>query len=529
MKSIQRNERHLPPVSVPLDPPPPSPDVSAPRRAARRVGVHRDVEVAPAALSSLWPYASLTSRTSCPGLGKRANGSAPLVDEPVMVSRKLFQFSLASEPAHVPVVEAPAPEDDPTELSHRLRSGRPSLGSLLVEAGYVTEDQVKDALAEGLRTGERLGEVLVRRREVTDEVIAELLANQWQVPFVKTAALSVDPTAIRQFPHRVARELDAVPIGFEHDGVVLVAIAEPSEDTFRRLSERLPDCSCVVIARSALDSLLESRLYAATPEEGKLSFEPEPKPVAVELSTPEPFAWGSVTDIEPTVRLVDAFDEQNEADAPLLYDEPEPEFTLESESESTWEPESEPESESEPEPESEWEPQPESDPEPKWTPEPVAYGWEPPTPVAEELDPYPVAVPDPARVETTAELPPVAYGEDELPSGIDAAMAAITATSTELDKVRSEVASLGRALELARRQLAERDAQLAETRAALADRDAQREAAQRTASEERESAQQLRAELDGNSTVIAAIKQQVAGLSERLDSIAPAGAEPTEH
>jgi chromosome segregation ATPase len=108
-------------------------------------------------------------------------------------------------------------------------------------------------------------------------------------------------------------------------------------------------------------------------------------------------------------------------------------------------------------------------------------------------------------------------------------MAAITATSTELDKVRSEVASLGRALELARRQLAERDAQLAETKAALADSDAQREAAQRTASEERESAQQLRAELDGNSTVIAAIKQQVAGLSERLDSIAPAGAEPTEH
>jgi hypothetical protein len=394
-----------------------------------------------------------------------------------------------------------------------------------VEAGHVTEDQVKDALAEGIRTGERLGEVLVRRREVTDEVIAELLANQWQVPFVKTAALSVDPMAIRQFPHRVARELDAVPIGFELDGVVLVAIAEPSEETFRRLSERLPDCSCVVIARSALDSLLESRLYAATPEAGELSLEPEPEPVAVEPSTPEPFAWGSVTDSEPAVPLVDAFDEQNEADVPLLYDEPEPEFTLESES--TWEPESEPESESESE--SEWEPQPESEPEREWTPEPVGYGWEPPTPVAAELDAYPVAVPDPARVETTAELPPVASGEDELPSGIDAAMAAIAATSTELDKVRSEVASLGRALELARRQLAERDAQLAETKAALADSDAQREAAQRTASEEHESAQQLRAELDGNSTVIAAIKQQVAGLSERLDSIAPAGAEPTEH
>src|SRR5580765_4880912 len=223
-----------------------------------------------------------------------------------MVSRKLFQFSLAPEPVEAPLSEVPALEDDPAKLSHRLRSGRPSLGSLLVGAGHVTEDQVKDALAEGIRTGERLGEVLVRRRVVTDEVIAELLASQWQVPFVKTAALSVDPTAIRQFPHRVARELDAVPIGFERDGVVLVAIAEPSEDTFRRLGERLPDSSCVVIARSALDSLLESRLYAAAPEEPEYTFEPapepqpEPEPAAVEATPTEPFAWSSVTEIEPS-------------------------------------------------------------------------------------------------------------------------------------------------------------------------------------------------------------------------------------
>jgi hypothetical protein len=370
----------------------------------------------------------------------------------VMVSRKLFRFSLASEPAHVPVVEAPAPEDDPTELSQRLRSGRPSLGSLLVEAGHVTEDQVNDALAEGIRTGERLGEVLVRRGEVSEQVIAELLANQWQVPFVKTAALSVDPKAIRQFPHRVARELDAVPIGFELDGAVIVAMAEPSEDTFRELSERLPGCSCVVIARSALDSLLESRLYAAPPpREGELSLDPEP--VAVEPSTPEPFASGFVTDIEPTAPLVDAFDEQNEADAPLLYEEPETEFTPEPES--TLEPESESESESE----SDWEPLPEPEqlpepdwtPEPEWTPEPATYGWEPPALIAEELDPYPVAAPDTVRVETTAELPPVANGEDE-PSGIDAAIEAI---STEIDKFRSEVASLVRAVELTRTQLAE--------------------------------------------------------------------------
>jgi hypothetical protein len=465
-----------------------------------------------------------------------------------MASRKLFQFSLAPEPAEAPVAEAPAPtpapapaaapawEDDSTELSLRLRSGRPSLGSLLVGAGHVTEDQVKDALAEGIRTGERLGEVLVRRRVVTDETIAELLASQWQVPFVKTAALSVDPTAIRQFPHRVARELDAVPIGFERDGVVLVAIAEPSEDTFRRLSERLPDSSCVVIARSALDSLLESRLYAGAPDDPEPLPEPAPVTVALEPTPGDSLSWASVTDVEP-VALLPSFGEREEADASLLLDEPEPAFApeLEPEAEPELAPEQGSELVSEPgfelssetgseltsEPASDFAPELELEPEPAPEPEPIENGWHASTPAAGELDPDPVPVPAPDRFETAADVAPAVSADEALPSGIDAAMAAITTASNELDKVRSEVAGLGRALELVRGQLAERDAQLAES-------EAQRETAERNAAEERETAHRLRSELDSNSTVIASIKQQVAGLSERLESIAPPGAEPTD-
>jgi hypothetical protein len=485
-----------------------------------------------------------------------------------MVSRKLFQFSLAPEPADALLTETPSTEDDPAELSHQLRSGRPSLGSLLVGAGHVTEEQVKDALAEGIRTGERLGEVLVRRRVVTDEVIAELLASQWQVPFVKTAALSVDPTAIRQFPHRVARELDAVPIGFERDGVVLVAIAEPSEDTFRRLSERLPDSSCVVIARSALDSLLESRLYAAAPDESELSLQPEavPVPVSVEPSPAEPFGWAPVADVESSVPLLDAVEERDEADAaplneeaeaaPVDYDfapstpvdeEPEaaqvdqdfgPSTPVDEELEAAqvdqdFEPSTSVTEEFDPEsfdPES-FDPEafePESfesellEPE-LVDPEPLDLGPLDSEPVDSELDSEPDHEPidTEPRFEPAVEPAPVLPTEEELPTDLDAAMGAITATSTELENIRSQVVSLGRALELARRQLAEKDARLAESEARL-------EVAERAASEEREAGEQLRAELVNNSSVVAAVRQQLTGLSDRLDSIAPAEAEPAE-
>src|SRR5207244_10380150 len=51
---------------------------------------------------------------------------------------------------------------------------RVPLGRLFVNAGLLTETQVDDALREGSQTGERLGEVVVRRGLVTEEKVAQL-------------------------------------------------------------------------------------------------------------------------------------------------------------------------------------------------------------------------------------------------------------------------------------------------------------------------------------------------------------------
>ena len=65
-----------------------------------------------------------------------------------------------------------------------------------------------------LLDGERLGEVAVRRGWATQEQIAILLADQWQLRYLGTEALAVDLTALRLLPIAAVRELDAVPIGF---------------------------------------------------------------------------------------------------------------------------------------------------------------------------------------------------------------------------------------------------------------------------------------------------------------------------
>ena len=72
---------------------------------------------------------------------------------------------------------------------------RSSLGTLLIEAGVASKKDVKDALAEGQQTGERLGEVIIRKGLATDELIAKLLAEQWQLPYAEADEITVDEVA----------------------------------------------------------------------------------------------------------------------------------------------------------------------------------------------------------------------------------------------------------------------------------------------------------------------------------------------
>ena len=128
--------------------------------------------------------------------------------------------------------------EPPVEERPGRPARRPSLAGLLVGAGLTSYEQITEALEEGLGTGERLGEVIVRRGWATEEDLAELLAEQWSLPYLDGAQIDVDPVAVEQLPLATARELGALPV--HYDGAELVvAIAEPAEDRFAKVREAL--------------------------------------------------------------------------------------------------------------------------------------------------------------------------------------------------------------------------------------------------------------------------------------------------
>jgi hypothetical protein len=153
------------------------------------------------------------------------------------------------------------PDDEPSNGDAPGGSyRRPSLSALLTESGILTEDQVREALDEGTRTGEKLGEVVVRRGWASEEQLAQLLAEQWGLTAVDPGALSLDPLAVARLEAGRASELGGFPVWFDQRGVV-VAVAEPSEERFTSFRELLGEVSFVVVSRSTLEELLESRLF----------------------------------------------------------------------------------------------------------------------------------------------------------------------------------------------------------------------------------------------------------------------------
>lgn len=216
-----------------------------------------------------------------------------------------------------PVALDPRPEQ---------RSHRPSLAALLTEAEVVTDAQVKEALEEGLRTGEKLGEVLVRRGWATEDQLARLLAEQWDLPFSSADLLAIDPTAVRQLKGSQARQIGALPVWYERIGRqvaeqgyerrLMVAIAEPSDERFAAVREAIEDheIGYVVVARSALERLLHSRLTSS--DEGE---EAVPAVAAAEAVVDDNVDSSEQSEVAPVAympHVAQPAPEAPEADAP---------------------------------------------------------------------------------------------------------------------------------------------------------------------------------------------------------------------
>jgi hypothetical protein len=137
-----------------------------------------------------------------------------------------------------------------------VRGVRPSLLSLLVEAGVASEQELRLAAASGMGAGERLGEVVLRNGWLDEDGLGRLLAEQWRLPFVTDEAAILDQHRQDALPADHAETLGGCLIDIE-SSVPCAAIAEPATARLDGLRELLgPDACFAVVTPATLRRLL---------------------------------------------------------------------------------------------------------------------------------------------------------------------------------------------------------------------------------------------------------------------------------
>ena len=103
---------------------------------------------------------------------------------------------------------------------------RKKIGECLIQAGLITEEDLRNALAEHKRTGERVGVVLVRMNLATEKQIAKALAFQLGFPYVNLVENPPDPAAVVLIPKEVSIKRVCVAVGLEKN-LLTVAMSDP--------------------------------------------------------------------------------------------------------------------------------------------------------------------------------------------------------------------------------------------------------------------------------------------------------------
>ena len=159
---------------------------------------------------------------------------------------------------------------DTAEKEREQKTGsRRALGTMLIERGLLDDAQLDEALRVGTESGERLGEVVVRLGWVSEEDLAKVLADQWQLRYLDRSGISFDSDALNRLSREEAIRLEALPMRVDGDGSMLVALAEPTEARLLALRSLLGDrIAPVVVPKSALDVGLRGDLLVSRGSRG---------------------------------------------------------------------------------------------------------------------------------------------------------------------------------------------------------------------------------------------------------------------
>jgi type IV pilus assembly protein PilB len=102
------------------------------------------------------------------------------------------------------------------------------IGQVVVELGFANEEDVERAVQVARDSGRLTGRVLIEEGVLTPQQLARVLSERFGISRVDLSEFEVDPDVAHYVDPGFVRRYDAIPIGVDEDGQLLLAMADPA-------------------------------------------------------------------------------------------------------------------------------------------------------------------------------------------------------------------------------------------------------------------------------------------------------------
>jgi len=113
------------------------------------------------------------------------------------------------------------------------------MGDLLVNKGLLTVKQVEEAIALQKKTGKRLGQIIVNKGWVDEEVFLTTLGEQLSIPYIVLRQGLIDPVVFEMLDKEIVQRLKVIPMFLIHGQLTLATSDPQSMASFNEIEEKL--------------------------------------------------------------------------------------------------------------------------------------------------------------------------------------------------------------------------------------------------------------------------------------------------
>ena len=109
-----------------------------------------------------------------------------------------------------------------------VRPKKIRIGDLLIEHKVISQEQLTTALADQKKTGRKLGRVLIESGYLTEDQLLDFLSRQLSIPYIELKRYQVKPEVVRMIPEVHARRFRVLALEDAREAL-LIGMADPTD------------------------------------------------------------------------------------------------------------------------------------------------------------------------------------------------------------------------------------------------------------------------------------------------------------